>query len=379
MTAKQQSDTQLLCFYYAHVDPRTDRFGTTLGQWLYAQPSLQAPLVPTTATPAQNIPGGSIRQDAYTAFPGYDYFPLSSAGFTYASGTTPGANSSIFGNFRMGFLDDNSPDASPSPSNPWYSDPDGIARAADGAYATETGSPFDGRPLSSAFPAVSRPIILNRPFRTVGELGYVFRDLPWKSIDFFTPWINTGSVNIGSGDSALLDTFCVNETAATPGSSLAAGAVNLNTRQAPVLQAIIAGALKDTPTPTTISGGTSSDANTVANAIVSWTSSASPKGPFVNRSDLVTKASSILMGSAAATDSQIKLHRESALRALSNVGTARTWTLMIDVISQVGRYPSGATSLSQFVAEGEKRYWLHISIDRYTGQIIDRSIEPVYE
>ena len=245
-------------------------------------------------------------------------------------------------------------------------------RPAAGAYATGandlvTNSLYDGRPIAPGPPSSSRPIILNRPFRTVGELGYVFRDLPWKELDFFTST---------SGDGGLLDMFCVNETAASPGSAMVAGSVNLNTRQAPVLQAIMAGAIKDATTSTTVVSGaptSNSDAKVMANAIVNWSG-----GPFTNRGDLVTKASSILLGSGQA-DQQIKMRREAALRALSNVGTARTWTLMIDVIAQVGRYPANATSLSQFVAEGEKRYWLHISIDRYTGQIIDRSLEPVYE
>ena len=53
----------------------------------------------------------------------------------------------------------------------------------------------------------SRPIILNRPFRSVSEMSYTFTGTPWKNLDFFTP---------ESGDSALLDTFCVNETALLP-------------------------------------------------------------------------------------------------------------------------------------------------------------------
>jgi hypothetical protein len=52
---------------------------------------------------------------------------------------------------------------------------------------------------------------------------------------------------------------------------------------------------------------------------------------------------------------------------------------MIDVIAQTGRYPPNAASLANFVVEGEKRYWLHVAIDRFTGQIIDQQLEPVYE
>jgi hypothetical protein len=50
---------------------------------------------------------------------------------------------------------------------------------------------------------------------------------------------------------------------------------------------------------------------------------------------------------------------------------------MIDLIAQAGRYPPNATSLDQFMVEGEKRYWLHIAIDRFTGKIIDQKLERV--
>ena len=52
---------------------------------------------------------------------------------------------------------------------------------------------------------------------------------------------------------------------------------------------------------------------------------------------------------------------------------------MIDVIAQSGHYPPNASTLAGFVVEGEKRYWLHIAIDRFTGQIVDQQLEAVYE
>ncbi len=52
---------------------------------------------------------------------------------------------------------------------------------------------------------------------------------------------------------------------------------------------------------------------------------------------------------------------------------------MIDVVAQAGRYPPSSTTLTQFVVEGEKRYWLHIAIDRFTGAIIDQQLEAVSE
>jgi hypothetical protein len=52
---------------------------------------------------------------------------------------------------------------------------------------------------------------------------------------------------------------------------------------------------------------------------------------------------------------------------------------MIDVFAQTGRYPQSATSLDQFLVEGEKRYWLHVAIDRCTGEVLDQQLEPVTE
>ena len=143
----------------------------------------------------------------------------------------------------------------------YYADADGVVRRAAGAYvafggtasaSTTLGLPpasiqgYPGAPQTAASttPATttpftqsqSRPLLLHRPFRTVAELGYVFRDMPWKNLDFFAP---------ESADAGLLDLFCINETASP--TSLVAGKVNLNTRQAPVLTAIISGACVDDP------------------------------------------------------------------------------------------------------------------------------------
>jgi hypothetical protein len=35
--------------------------------------------------------------------------------------------------------------------------------------------------------------------------------------------------------------------------------------------------------------------------------------------------------------------------------------------------------LSDFIVEGEQRYWVHVAIDRFTGQVLDRQIEVVNE
>ena len=372
VTGKHDWSTKLVAFYYQHVDPRTDRFGTTLGQWTYTVTNGATP--PVIITPAIHPPGQSIRQDRSNGWNGYDFFPLPSSGFNYPPGN---ADSQIFNNYCMGTLSDNVNSSTLVSggvlSDPCYADPDGISRPATGAYSKDQFGDFPLVYSTTTGNSNCRPIILNRPFLNVGELGYAFRDEPWKEVDFFTS---------STGDGGLLDFFCINET--TTATPMVAGTVNLNTRQAPVLQAILAGATRDetgtahSPNTTPILG---TEAATIANSIVAWTqSSASGQGPFQYRGDLLTKAASTLVVNNANTwQQEIKMQREAALRALSDAGTTRTWTLLVDLVAQVGHYPPNATSLKQFVVDGEKRYWLHLTLDRYTGQVVDRVLEPVYE
>jgi hypothetical protein len=67
------------------------------------------------------------------------------------------------------------------------------------------------------------------------------------------------------------------------------------------------------------------------------------------------------------------------VRALADVSNTRTWNLLVDLVMQSGRYPTGATAVDRFSVDGERRYWLHLAIDRYTGQVVARSVEPVNE
>jgi hypothetical protein len=62
------------------------------------------------------------------------------------------------------------------------------------------------------------------------------------------------------------------------------------------------------------------------------------------------------------------------------VTQTRTWGLLIDVVAQTGHYKPNATNLqNDFVVEGEKRYWLHIAIDRFDGSIVGQQLEEVTE
>jgi hypothetical protein len=50
------------------------------------------------------------------------------------------------------------------------------------------------------------------------------------------------------------------------------------------------------------------------------------------------------------------------------------------MIAQTGRFKPNASSLqNDFLVEGEKHYWVHVAIDRFTGQVIDKQVEEVQE
>ena len=52
---------------------------------------------------------------------------------------------------------------------------------------------------------------------------------------------------------------------------------------------------------------------------------------------------------------------------------------MIDVIAQTGHYGPNAQTLTDFISEGEKRYWLHIALDRDNGTVLGTQLEEVIE
>jgi hypothetical protein len=193
------------------------------------------------------------------------------------------------------------------------------------------------------------------------------------------------------------------------------GKLNLNTRQANVLKAVLTNSYTDEQTPTAAYTITSAIADTIVNdsnnGLIARTASATTgKGSFQNISELVGKWSiktvtaaggavaphningslsyagfsndlGALLTTAGATTTMtnIQRFREAPIRALANVGTTRVWNLMIDVIAQTGSYSADAGNLDNFTVSDEQRYWLHVAIDRYTGTVLDQSLEPVVE
>jgi hypothetical protein len=197
--------------------------------------------------------------------------------------------------------------------------------------------------------------------------------LPFKSLDFFSPY---------SADAALSDAFSLTDEPA-----IVAGQVNPSNAPLPVIAALVSGSNKQELTSTDLVSATTGEATTLAGVVVNQLSPAA-RGPLLSRADLVTGLSDVIQpamsggdlgSSASPADQSDKSRLEAPIRALAGVANTRTWNLLIDIIAQSGRMSPSATTLDNFVVEGEKRYWLHVAIDRYTGKIVDQQLEPVYE
>ena len=253
-----------------------------------------------------------------------------------------------------------------------YADADGVIRRGMGA-AVPKNSPLD---------EIARPRLLNRPFRNVGEIAFTSSGNPWKQLDLSTA---------ESGYAGLLDVFAV--SAFELPSALAAGRINLNTRQLPVLKAALNGASRS---------GDADESDPLLKAEVESLAAAlleeSNRQPLRNLSDLVGRwkgepaHGSGIIGSSGYDGFAAKINssfvgepaRQSAVRALADMGDTRVWNLLIDVIVQTGRYSrtglglvagKGVAGLNAFVVEAERRAWVHVAIDRLTGELLDSQVE----
>ncbi len=235
-------------------------------------------------------------------------------------------------------------------------DPDGVTRPADGWLSNSANLYRDLSDMSR------RPMLLQRPFQTVAEMGSVFRDSPWKTLSFFDET---------SGDGALLDLFSIRDEPLTT-----AGRVNLNTAPASVIASLLSGGSAGDDVsllqPTT--------AKAVAQAFLSFARNGmepSNEMPLSSANLANFVSSSELTGSVSL--SPLKTIREVIPRGLADSMQSRTWNLLIDVIAQAGRFAGSGTSETDFIVEAESRFWLAIAIDRYTGKIVDQQLEQVVE
>ncbi len=243
-----------------------------------------------------------------------------------------------------------------------YQDLDGTTRKADGWRMTTVQNglipveqitpPDPGDPVIS--PVYTSGYLFNRPFRSPAEIGAVFRGQPWRTLNFWTD---------DTADAGLLDIFTTRNEAVVAG-------VNPNTRLAPVLNAAMEGTTANLFGFQQAINYTANLADMTASIMVHTGTS-----PFANRAELSETPGSPFM----LTQSLSKETTEQAVRALSEVSNTRTWNVLIDVVGQAGRYSPSADSLNKFQVQSQSRYWVHLAIDRYTGEIVDRRIEPAKE
>jgi len=213
-----------------------------------------------------------------------------------------------------------------------------------------------------------------------------------------------------------------------------AGKINLNTRQTPVLKALLNGALKDETSSAPENFLDKDFADKAAQALVDRTSSSKPwLGPLTNVSELAGKLfgkdipagefnlandpvytsisykteynTQLLRGWQRNPDmnpesSQLTWHfsgfsadldaafstskdkknlrmRESIIRALADGGQTRVWNIMLDLIAQTGKLTPGTDDLNKFTKESERRVWVFLAIDRLTGEVLDQQVEDV--
>jgi len=171
----------------------------------------------------------------------------------------------------------------------------------------------------------------NRPYRSVGELDL---DDAGKLLDLFS-------------------------TVEEP--PVIAGQIHFANAPSPVLQAILEGTLQSAPV-----GQVLSNIRTTANQLVNRLRNT----PIQSRAELVAVINGVGFDEAA---------DQACLRALAPVTNTRTWNLLIDLIAQTGVFPPTAQTPEQFTVQGERRYWLHIAIDRYTSEIVGSQLEAVFE
>jgi hypothetical protein len=263
----------------------------------------------------------------------------------------------------------------------------------NGDVPCSTGGNNPNRPSPAPNPiggsGANATVFMNNGFSNVGELGYGIDTsaLPTPGPSpspscapapgaTAQPTLNFRSPNFP--DAPILDFFSYNPiSSAYP----RAGIVNLYTKNAPVIAAILAGTLKTNAAatlnpPSPVISGTpaaTSEAMQLANAIVAEThgvlAGAPPSAWPVTQTDmtraiaarLATRATNIVWGVSTGDET-----KKSIARALAEMGQTRTWDLLIDVIAQTGKYKPNAPDLTggNFVVEGEKRYWLHIALGR---------------
>lgn len=221
----------------------------------------------------------------------------------------------------------------------------------------------------------ARPVMLSRPFRNVAEMAYASRGIPWRNLNFVNDVESPSSSNPVPlpADAALLDVFTVDEMPA-----YRAGVMNLNAASQAAIEALLLGGDLDNMADAELSV---SEATAAAEAIFQYLGSGKRSkvttDPIIRSSADIARVVQALSGSNQPLDGWSKEKKEVLIAALAQAHNGRTWNLLIDVIAQSGKFPPSAGSLQRFSVTGEKRLLVHVAIDRYTGRIVDQSVEQV--
>jgi hypothetical protein len=231
------------------------------------------------------------------------------------------------------------------------------------------------RPCGAPTPNPNTPTqVVSRGFTTVGEFGYGIDSSP-SGVSAGVPTLKLWDSSTNFQYAPVLDFFSYNPvSSAYP----RAGIVNLYTKHEPVIAAMLQSALKnDTVTTPPASVISPSEAMQAAHSIVCETQwvltgtnpagCSAPLGVTVTQTDMTRAIAGRLAARAfrdvpsLATSDDTK---GAVVRALAEMGQTRTWNLLIDVIAQTGHYGPNAQGLTDFIPEGEKRYWLHVALGR---------------
>lgn len=344
------NETQTVMMAFTAPDPRTQRF--EIRRWHDVNAAGTGHVWSRT--------GADYSADLFGRFPVNTRGRLmrnSTDGTSMPSFKNGNSSAAVAGASGWDATDNNRPVAdyteNASASGVSYTDVDGIRRPGD---SIGTGHrPFGG-------PANTKPVILNRPLRSAAEIAFAFRDLPWKSLDFFSA---------DSGDAALLDLF-----SATDEPAAAAGKVSLNSAPAPVLASLLRG------TDRWLGGAASlpvSDADAIAIAEEIRSYLADPARKAVNPADLATGFLASLDAADSTKYPAVKHQREAVVRALAGSTETRMWNLLADIIVQSGRFPGASVAAGNFAVESEARTWLQMSLDRFLARPAARSAEAVGE
>ncbi len=328
------------------IDPRTQRFGLA-----FTTESVAPGKLSPASWPKSTIHSASDRE--LVAQMGYSYQGLNA--FPEPA------------NFQGGNWGNNLPIArlwmNDTATNPkvYYGDSDGVVRPSDGILAGAAANPMYATATGAAGALTAsdrtRPIILQRPFRTVAELGYAFRDQPWKTLDFFSD---------KSADAALLDLFCISENA----QGIIPGKINPNAAPSAVLDAILRFEPfddMDARYPSTSGIITSNLAATLSANL----RSAALTNPLLSRTNFPALVSTNHLADATTLS---KPSREAGLRAINDLSDFGSWGIFVDIIAQSGKLTAGAAA-DNFLVEAEERTWLSMTLNRQNGDVVNRKSE----